>query len=171
MHHSALDTGEGKCSRTAFPDPLANAAAFHDCAVEIYRRSLKQPDSFNEIGLARSVRADKHVERPHIIEGGVLEREQILQRDRAREHVTVILLVFQRHCSDSAECMRTYLMLDDAIFRKAKDLTGIRGTSLLVHAALEALIAREAAHRLAALGGTQPQARPIRRRRPALPRT
>jgi len=61
--------------------------------------------------------------------------------------------------------MRTTLILRDEIVRKASDLTGIAEKTALIHAGLEALIAREAARRLAALGGSEPQLEPPRRRR------
>ena len=61
--------------------------------------------------------------------------------------------------------MRTTLIIDDALVDKAKRLTGIREKTALIHAGLEALIAREAAKRLAALGGSEPQLTPIPRRR------
>jgi Arc/MetJ family transcription regulator len=63
-------------------------------------------------------------------------------------------------------CMRTTLDLDEARVRRAQELTGIREKTSLVHAGLDALVAREAARRLAALGGTEPDLRPIPRRRP-----
>jgi len=61
-------------------------------------------------------------------------------------------------------CMRTTLVIDDALFQRAKDLSGLHTKTDVVRAGLEALIARESARRLAALGGSQPQLRPIRRR-------
>ncbi len=61
--------------------------------------------------------------------------------------------------------MRTTLILDEKLFDQARQLTGIQGETSLVRAGLEALIAREAGKRLAALGGTQPKLRPIPRRR------
>ena len=61
--------------------------------------------------------------------------------------------------------MRTTLILDERLTQKAKNVTGITEKTALIHAGLEALIARESARRLAALGGTEPQLRPIRRRR------
>lgn len=63
-------------------------------------------------------------------------------------------------------CMRTTLDLDDELIEEARKLTGIREKTALLHAGLEALLAREAARRLAAMGGSQPDMRPIRRRRP-----
>jgi len=48
---------------------------------------------------------------------------------------------------------------------KAQQLTGIRKKTALVHAGLEALIARETGKHPAALGGTQPHAVSAPRRR------
>jgi Arc/MetJ family transcription regulator len=61
--------------------------------------------------------------------------------------------------------MRTTLLLRDDLVRKASELTGIAGKTALVHAGLEALIAREAARRLAALGGSERRLEQPRRRR------
>jgi Arc/MetJ family transcription regulator len=63
--------------------------------------------------------------------------------------------------------MRTTLALDDALLEKAVSYTGLHERSALVREALKALIEREAARRLADLGGTEPDAKPIPRRRPA----
>ena len=63
--------------------------------------------------------------------------------------------------------MRTTLIIDDAILDHAKALTGIQEKTALVRAGLEALIAREAAKRLAALGGTHPELSDVPRRRSA----
>ncbi|GGA41760.1 type II toxin-antitoxin system VapB family antitoxin [Sphingomonas psychrolutea] len=52
--------------------------------------------------------------------------------------------------------MRTTIALDDDLVAKAQAYTGITEKSALVRAALQALVAREAAHRLALLGGTEP---------------
>ncbi|HEY7474299.1 MAG TPA: type II toxin-antitoxin system VapB family antitoxin [Vicinamibacterales bacterium] len=58
------------------------------------------------------------------------------------------------------------MILDDALVERARRLTGLTEKTAVVHAALAALIARESARRLAALGGTEPGAtRPRRRRR------
>jgi len=61
--------------------------------------------------------------------------------------------------------MRTTLILDDALVERARRLTGISEKTALVHAGLEALVSRESARRLAALGGTMPDLAPIPRRR------
>ncbi len=62
--------------------------------------------------------------------------------------------------------MRTTLNLDDALLDQARRLTGIDQKTALLHAGLEALIARESARRLAALGGTEPGITAPPRRRP-----
>lgn len=62
-------------------------------------------------------------------------------------------------------CMRTTLNIDDAILSKASELTGINEKTRLVRMGLEALIARASAARLAALGGSEKQLKPIPRRR------
>ena len=62
--------------------------------------------------------------------------------------------------------MRTTLILDEPLLEKARRLTGVQEKTALVHAGLRALIARESARRLAALGGTEPRSRAPRRRRP-----
>lgn len=61
--------------------------------------------------------------------------------------------------------MRTTMILKDELVRKAAKLTGIDEKTALVHAGLEALIARESARRLAALGGSNPKLEAPRRRR------
>lgn len=62
--------------------------------------------------------------------------------------------------------MRTTLILNDALLEKARRLAGLKEKTATVHAGLEALIARESARRLAALGGSEKALRPARRRRP-----
>lgn len=61
--------------------------------------------------------------------------------------------------------MRTTLIIDENLLERARTLTGIRQKAALVRAGLEALIAREAARRLAALAGTEPGLRAVPRRR------
>jgi Arc/MetJ family transcription regulator len=62
-------------------------------------------------------------------------------------------------------CMQTTINVDDALLAEAERLTGIHDRVKLLHEGLRALIHREAARRLARLGGTQPDLRPIPRRR------
>jgi Arc/MetJ family transcription regulator len=61
--------------------------------------------------------------------------------------------------------MRTTLALDDDLLADAQDLTGLKEKSALIREALVALIQRESARRLARLGGSQPQLKPVPRRR------
>jgi Arc/MetJ family transcription regulator len=61
--------------------------------------------------------------------------------------------------------MRTTLNIDDDLIRKAAKITGVNEKTSLVRLGLEALIALESARRLAALGGTEKDLSPIRRRR------
>lgn len=61
--------------------------------------------------------------------------------------------------------MRTTLILDDELLEKARKLTGLKEKTRILHAGLEALISRESARRLAALGGTERRLKPIPRRR------
>jgi Arc/MetJ family transcription regulator len=64
------------------------------------------------------------------------------------------------------DAMRTTLAIDDDLVRTAREYTGIVEKTALVREALKSLIQREAAHRLAALGGTMPELEDIPRRRP-----
>ncbi len=61
--------------------------------------------------------------------------------------------------------MRTTVALDDALIKKAKAVTGLHEKAALLREALKALIERESARRLALLGGTEPQLKPVSRRR------
>jgi Arc/MetJ family transcription regulator len=63
--------------------------------------------------------------------------------------------------------MRTTLALDDDLLAEAQRLTGTTERTALVREALRALIERESAHRLARLGGTEPDLAAPRRRRSA----
>jgi Arc/MetJ family transcription regulator len=69
-------------------------------------------------------------------------------------------------CAEKRAKMRTTLALDDELLADAEFYTGIREKSALVREALKALVEREAARRLARLGGSEPQLKPIPRRRP-----
>ena len=62
--------------------------------------------------------------------------------------------------------MRTKLNIDDSLLAQAGELTGETEKTALVRMGLEALIQREAARRLAALGGTMPALAMTTRRRP-----
>ena len=61
--------------------------------------------------------------------------------------------------------MRTTVTLDDELVAKAMDYTGLKKMPQLIDEAFKALVAREAAQRLAKLGGSDPKATlPPRRR-------
>ena len=60
--------------------------------------------------------------------------------------------------------MRTTLNLDEAILKKASDLSGISEKTQLLHEGLKALIAKQSALRLSRLGGTSPKPKNIPRR-------
>ena len=62
--------------------------------------------------------------------------------------------------------MRTTLALDDDLLAKAQAYTGVSEKSALVREALTALVQREAARRMARLGGSEPRLTTIPRRRP-----
>ena len=63
--------------------------------------------------------------------------------------------------------MRTTLNIDDETLKRAAELTGIKEKTSLVKLGLEALIARESSKRLAELGATEKDLRPVPRRRMA----
>ena len=63
--------------------------------------------------------------------------------------------------------MRTTLALDDDLVRIAQEFTGVAEKTALIREALNALIERESARRLAALGGTMPGLKDIPRRKAA----
>jgi Arc/MetJ family transcription regulator len=61
--------------------------------------------------------------------------------------------------------MRTTILLDDDLVKKAEYYTGIKEKAALVRLALSRLVQQEAARRLAALGGSDPKAKAAPRRR------
>jgi Arc/MetJ family transcription regulator len=61
--------------------------------------------------------------------------------------------------------MRTTLNIDDRLLKEASRATGVTQKTSLVRMGLEALIARESARRLVALGGSEAKATVPRRRR------
>jgi Arc/MetJ family transcription regulator len=61
--------------------------------------------------------------------------------------------------------MRTTINIDDELLAKAQRLTGVKEKATLLREGLKALIERESARRLAALGGTEPQLEVTPRRR------
>lgn len=61
--------------------------------------------------------------------------------------------------------MRTTVTLDDELLAKAARLTGPIGRAALLREALVALVERESARRLARLGGSHAELKPVPRRR------
>ena len=61
--------------------------------------------------------------------------------------------------------MRTTVILDRELIERAAKLSGLTEKTAIIHAGLEALIARESARRLATLGASEPRVRAPRRRR------
>lgn len=62
--------------------------------------------------------------------------------------------------------MRTTLNLDDRLMEEAGEYAGLKEKTALLHEGLRALIQREAAARLAALGGSDKRATAAPRRKP-----
>jgi Arc/MetJ family transcription regulator len=62
-------------------------------------------------------------------------------------------------------CMRTTINIDDELLAKARSYTGENEKTKLVRLGLEALIQREVAKRLVALGGSMPDLEVPQRRR------
>ncbi len=62
--------------------------------------------------------------------------------------------------------MRTTLIIDDEIYKKASELTGIKEKTALIRIGLETLISRESSKRLAKLGGSERHLKGVKRRRP-----
>ncbi len=61
--------------------------------------------------------------------------------------------------------MRTTVNLDEDLVSRAQALCGIQERSALLREALNALIQRESARRLAQMGGSEPQLQAIPRRK------
>ena len=71
------------------------------------------------------------------------------------------------HLMEATE-VRTTVNVKDELIEEARKSTGIEGISALVTAGLTALVQREAARRLAKLGGTMPDLKVPPRQRPWL---
>lgn len=65
--------------------------------------------------------------------------------------------------------MRTIVSLDDDLLSRAQELSRVSECSQLLPEALEALVERESARRLAALGASESQLQAIPRRRSPAP--
>ncbi len=64
--------------------------------------------------------------------------------------------------------MKTTLNIDDNLLEEASRLTGVKEKTALVRLGLETLISKESANRLAKLGGTEKNLKPVTRRRNAI---
>ena len=62
--------------------------------------------------------------------------------------------------------MRTTIAIDDELFAKAQEFAGVTEKSAVIKEALKAFVEREAARRLARMGGTMRGAKAPPRRRP-----
>ncbi len=60
--------------------------------------------------------------------------------------------------------MRTTLNIDEDLYAKAVELTGVREKTALLREGLKVLIERESALRLGLLGGSEPGIKPVARR-------
>lgn len=69
--------------------------------------------------------------------------------------------------TDKAGQMRTTLNIDEKLLDRASRLTGIGEKTSLVRMGLESLIALESGRRLARLGGTEENLKPVPRRKSA----
>ncbi len=63
--------------------------------------------------------------------------------------------------------MRTTINIDDQLLSDARRISGVRKNASLVREGLKALIERESARRLARLGASDPNLKPVPRRRSA----
>ena len=61
--------------------------------------------------------------------------------------------------------LRKTIVVDDELMDEAMSYTGLREKSVLIREALVALVEREAARRLAGLGGSEPHLAAVPRRR------
>ena len=82
--------------------------------------------------------------------------------EHQRQHQTMPIMM---QALDGA--MRTTVTLDDELLARAEQLCGDLERSALLKEALRALVQRESARRLAALGGSEPALKPIPRRQAA----
>jgi Arc/MetJ family transcription regulator len=62
--------------------------------------------------------------------------------------------------------MRTTVTIDDELLKRAEEYTGVKERAALIRLGLEALVQREAARRLARMGGSDPTASAAPRKRP-----
>jgi Arc/MetJ family transcription regulator len=81
---------------------------------------------------------------------------------KSKHHFVHIMM---RYCMHVWPVMRTTLNIDDELLAQAQQITGITEKTALVRDGLLALIRQESARRLALLGASEPQLKPVRRQR------
>jgi Arc/MetJ family transcription regulator len=74
-------------------------------------------------------------------------------------------VLFDAYRDSKGGDMRTTLNIDDQLLAEAQRISGVSEKALLVREGLKALIERESARRLARLGGSERQLKPVPRRR------
>jgi Arc/MetJ family transcription regulator len=92
--------------------------------------------------------------------------KQLADPANLRHTIPHQMMLYSCRCLETP-AMRTTLALDDDLVAQAQAFTGLKERSSLVREALKALIERESARRLAALGGSEPGLTAPPRRRPA----
>jgi Arc/MetJ family transcription regulator len=68
------------------------------------------------------------------------------------------------HGSSPLKLSEVLINIDDELLEQAQQLSGLTERTQLIREALRALVQRESARRLAQLGGTQPELKPVPRR-------
>jgi Arc/MetJ family transcription regulator len=91
----------------------------------------------------------------HVIIGATTDNSPRCQWWHLLQHQKMLLS--RNIMNNTVTYMQTPLALDDALVAKAQAFTGLTEKSALVREALKALIERESAHRLALLGGSDPE--------------
>jgi Arc/MetJ family transcription regulator len=86
-----------------------------------------------------------------------------LKRHWHRQWASLDLLL--AHLFHEPPFMRTTVNLDQTLLEEAQRMTGLTERTAVIREGLKALIERESARRLARLGGSEPQAKRIPRRR------
>ena len=142
---------------TGAPD---NKSALEAALLRLIRReSVGHGANFNGAALNGAVPAAKtspaRAAAANLLNGG------------CREHPAQATALRKRHvaCNPDAATAEIAVNIDAAMLARAKALTGLPDDRAMLETALLKLRARESARQLARRGGTEPQLRPIPRRR------
>ena len=171
-----IDKAEAKLALEA--EWSARLAAGEDARVDL-RPAVGSPLRHQHLALADVVGVgDDALLLHHLDElGGLVVADRELALDVEVEHllsladdrrpacVAEISAPYDAESDARSDIMRTTVTLDDQLLDRAAALTGVRERSVLLREALQALIERESARRLARLGGTEPDLAPAPRRR------